>query len=303
MLKSYQTRVQATVDLVELMLEQVNQHPAALLAATAKADANVIARAHDAQASVPLTFKVDPQSTPFTLKGYAFTLTHSDISNSDWIQYDPSQPKTYAIENWNGLLPDLSIAPPAAYAIPVQWTAIIDKLDAHGIRYRRLDHPLTIHAEGYQLDQPKWASQPFEGHLMLRDFALHNVARDVTLPAGSVIVPMDQRAANVAINLLEPQAPDSLLQWGFLNAIFEQKEYGEPRVLERLAREMMTRDPALRAEFAKKLHDDPAFAADNNARLSFFYERSPWYAVQHIGAYPVLRLNEMPVAEFNTSAP
>jgi hypothetical protein len=303
MLKSYQTRVQATVDLVELMLEQVNQHPAALLAATAKADANVIARAHDAQASVPLTFKVDPQSTPFTLKGYAFTLTHSDISNSDWIQYDPSQPKTYAIENWNGLLPDLSIAPPAAYAIPVQWTAIIDKLDAHGIRYRRLDHPLTIHAEGYQLDQPKWASQPFEGHLMLRDFALHNVARDVTLPAGSVIVPMDQRAANVAINLLEPQAPDSLLQWGFLNAIFEQKEYGEPRVLERLAREMMTRDPALKAEFAKKLHNDPAFAADNNARLSFFYERSPWYAVQHIGAYPVLRLNEMPVAEFNTSAP
>jgi hypothetical protein len=252
---------------------------------------------------VPLTFKVDPQSTPFTLKGYAFTLTHSDISNSDWIQYDPSQPKTYAIENWNGLLPDLSIAPPAAYAIPVQWTAIIDKLDAHGIRYRRLDHPLTIHAEGYQLDQPKWASQPFEGHLMLRDFALHNVARDVTLPAGSVIVPMDQRAANVAINLLEPQAPDSLLQWGFLNAIFEQKEYGEPRVLERLAREMMTRDPALKAEFAKKLHNDPAFAADNNARLSFFYERSPWYAVQHIGAYPVLRLNEMPVAEFNTSAP
>ena len=48
---------------------------------------------------------------------------------------------------------------------------------------------------------------------------------------------MDQRAANVAINLLEPQAPDSLLRWGYLDAIFEPKEYGEPRVLEKLARD------------------------------------------------------------------
>ena len=303
MLKSYQVRVQATVDLVELMLEQIDQHPAALLAATTKADANVIARAQNPHASVPLTFKSDPQSTPFQLRGYAFTLTHSDISNSDWIQYDPSQPKTYAIDNWNGLLPDLSIAPPAAYAIPAQWTAIIDKLDAHGIGYRRLDHAATIHADGYQLDHPMWASQPFEGHLMLRDFALHATARDVKLPAGSVIVPMDQRAANVALNLLEPQAPDSLLHWGFLNAIFEQKEYGEPRVLEKLAREMMAKDPALKTAFEKKLQDDPAFAKDTDARLAFFYARSPWYAVQNVGAYPVLRLDATQAAALSTSAP
>jgi hypothetical protein len=302
MLKSYRVRVQATVDLVELMLEQIDQHPAALLAATAKADADVIARAHDAQASVPLTFKADPQSTPFQLKGYAFTFTHSDISNSDWIRYDPSRPQTYAIANWNGLLPDLSITPPAAYAIPVQWTTIIDRLDAHGIRYRRLDRAVTIHAEGYQLDQPAWASKPFEGHLILRDFALRAVVRDVTLPAGSVIVPMDQRAANVAINLLEPQAPDSLLQWGLLDAVFEQKEYGEPRVLEKLAREMMAKDPALKTAFETRLRDDPAFAADTSARLAFFYERSPWYGVQRVGAYPVLRLGTEQAAALEASA-
>ena len=301
MLKTYENRVQATIDLVELMLEQINQHPAALLAATAKADADVVARAHDVQASVPLTFKPDPTPTLFELKGYAFTLTHSDISNSDWIQYDPSKPKTYAIENWNGLLPDLSITPPAAYAIPAQWTAIVDKLDAHGIRYQRLDHAATIHAEGYQLADPTWASQSFESHLMLRHFTLHTDSADVTLPAGSIIVPMDQREANVAINLLEPQAPDSLLHWGFLNAIFETKEYGEPRVLEKLARDMLAKDPALRAKFEKKLHDDPAFAADTEARLEFFFERSPWYAVQHVGDYPVLRLDAEQMAKVSAN--
>ena len=292
MLKPYANRVRAVYDLVELMLEQVNQHPAQLLAATAKADADTIARAHDAQASVPLTFKPDPQSTKFELKGYAFTLTHSDISNSNWIQYDPRQPKTYTIDNWNGLLPDLSISPPAAYAVPAQWTAIIDKLDAHGIHYQRLDHPLKIQAEGYQLDHPQWASEPFEGHLMLRTFTMHDVpSHEVELPVGSVIVPLDQRAANVVINLLEPQAPDSLLRWGFINAMFEAKEYGEPRVLEKLARDMLARDPSLKAEFEQKLHDDPAFAANPGARLEFFFERSPWYAAQRVGAYPVLRLD------------
>ena len=116
-------------------------------------------------------------------------------------------------------------------------------------------------------------------------------AHDRLAAAGSVIVPMDQRAANVAINLLEPQAPDSLLQWGYLDAIFEAKEYGEPRVMEQLARDMLAKNPALQAEFAQRLHDDPAFAASPRARLEFFFERSPWYGVQQVGAYPVLRLD------------
>lgn len=291
MLKPYATRVRASYDLVELMLEQIDRHPADLLAATAKADADTIARAGNAAARVPLTFKADPQSTPFELKGYAFTQTHSEISNDLWIRYDPSQPKTYRIDNWNGLLPDLSVSPPAAYAIPAQWTAIIEKLDAHGIRYQRIAQPMTIHAQGYQLDHPVWAGKPFEGHLMLRSFALSTVPREVTLPAGSVIVPMDQRAANVAIELLEPQAPDSLLQWGFLNAVFEPKEYAEPRVLEQLARTMMAKDPALKATFEQRLRADPAFAGNPRARLEFFFERSPWYSVQQVGAYPVLRLD------------
>ena len=73
-------------------------------------------------------------------------------------------------------------------------------------------------------------------------------------------------------------------------------------MLEKLAREMLVKDPALKTEFEKKLQDDPAFAADANARLSFFYERSPWYAVQHVGTYPVLRLNGAQALELTTSA-
>ena len=62
-------------------------------------------------------------------------------------------------------------------------------------------------------------------------------------------------------------------------------------MVEQLAREMLARDPALKAAFEQKLHGDPAFAADSRARLAFFFERSPWYTAQHVGAYPVLRLD------------
>lgn len=303
MLKPYADRVRAVYDLIAVTLAQINQHPEDLLAATATADAATIARAKNPQAVVPLTFRTDPEPTPFTLKGYAFRVSHSDISNASWIRYQPDRPTHYEIPNWNGLLPDITTTPPAAYAIPAQWTRIITRLDAHGIAYRRLDRPLTIRAEGYQLDAPQWAAKPFEGHLMLRDFQQRTITRDVTLPAGSVIVPLDQRAANVAINLLEPQAPDSLLQWGYLDAIFEAKEYGEPRVVEQLAREMLAKDPALHAVFERKLQDDPAFAADSRARLMFFFERSPWYTTQHVGAYPVLRLNSAQLRGIPAPAP
>lgn len=291
MLKSYATRVRAAYDLVALMLEHAGRNAASLLQVNVQADADTIARAGDPSAHVALTFKQDPAATSFTLKGYAFTLSHSDISNAAWIQYDPAKPETYTIPNWNGLLPDEIIALPAAYAIPAQWREVIARLKAHGIAFRRLDCATAVTATGYQLDSPKWSSQPFEGHLMLGDVQARLVPRQETLPPGSVIVPLNQPGANVAIQLLEPDAADSLLRWGLLDAVFETKEYGEPRVLEKLARDMLAKDPALKAEFESRLKNDAAFAASPRQRLAFFFQRSPWFAVQRVGAYPVLRLD------------
>ena len=292
MMKPYAVRVRAAYDLVALMLDYAGRNAATLLETNVRADAATIARARDASAPIALTFKPDPASQPFSLKGYAFTQSRSEISGGIWIQYDQTKPQTYVIPNRNGLLPDTIVTPPAAYAVPAQWTKIIARLRAHGIAYRRLDCATSLAAMGYQLDNPKWSSQPFEGHLMLQQVEARLLPRQETLPAGSVIVPLDQPSANIAIELLEPDAPDSLLRWGLLDAIFETKEYGEPRVVEKLARDMLAKDATLKAEFERKLTDDATFAASPRARLEFFFQRSPWFAIQLVGAYPVLRLDE-----------
>lgn len=126
---------------------------------------------------------------------------------------------------------------------------------------------------------------------MLRDVTITPTQATVTLPAGTVIVRSDNADAILSANLLDAHAPDSLLAWGYLDAIFEPKEYGEPRVTEALARKMIAENPALKTEFEAKLAADPAFAASPRARLSFFFEKSPWYTAQKVGAYPVLRLD------------
>jgi hypothetical protein len=108
-------------------------------------------------------------------------------------------------------------------------------------------------------------------------------------PPGSVVVPLAQPAGRVILNLLEPEAPDSLARWGFFNAIFEEKEYAEHYVLEALAREMLANDPGLQQEFEDLLASDPEFAASPSARLRFFYKRSPYWDPQ-MNLYPVGRI-------------
>ncbi len=78
-------------------------------------------------------------------------------------------------------------------------------------------------------------------------FDVEKIIETRVFPAGSVVVPLAQPAGRVILNLLEPEAPDSLARWGFFNAIFEEKEYGEHYVLETLAREMMARRSRARA--------------------------------------------------------
>ena len=132
---------------------------------------------------------------------------------------------------------------------------------------------------------PQFAAQPFAGRCT-------PVHESLSFPAGSAVVPMDQRAAKIAVEWLEPEAPDSAMAWGYLDAIFEQKEYGEAYVVEKLAREMMAKDPKLREEFEQRVATDKQFAADPNARLNFFYQRSPWWD-RELGLYPVGRLTTL----------
>ena len=296
MLKSYATRVSATYDLLVAILDEFRTHPGELRKAVEAADRATLARARDANASYAINFKPADKPETLQLKGVAYKQTSSEISGDAWTQYDPAKAQTIAVPFWRDLVEAQRVTLPAAYVVPAGWPEIIAKLRQHGLRVDITTRPLTFDVHGTQLDDPQWANAPFEGRMMLREFKASAQTWTQTFAPGAAIVALDQRAANVAVHLLEPEAPDSLLRWGFFNAIFEQKEAADARVLEQLAREMLAKDPALKTEFEARLRDDAAFAKDPSARLEFFYRHSPWYAQQHVGRYPVVRLDAAALA-------
>ena len=78
-----------------------------------------------------------------------------------------------------------------------------------------------------------------------------------------------------------------------MNNAFEQKEYMEDYVAEEVARAQLAADPALAAEFARKIKEDPAFAKSPQARLGFFARRhSSWD--ERFNLYPILRTATIP---------
>ncbi|MEJ2084331.1 MAG: M14 family metallopeptidase [Acidobacteriota bacterium] len=163
---------------------------------------------------------------------------------------------------------------PQAYWVPSAWGDIIDRLERHGVEMEILTAPHTVTVEQYRLGAPKVEVESFEGHYRI-EVDVHIESRAVEYPPGSARISTDQPLGILAALLLEPEAPDSFLRWGFFASIFQRTEYAEAYVLEPLAEQMLEQDPDLAAEFEAKLESEPDFAASPTARLDWFYQRSP----------------------------
>jgi hypothetical protein len=290
MLKSYRTRVIGHYNIMLHALEGLNRDPASLRQAVRRADAATVemGSSYDADRRLPVAIERADESEPITFHGYAFRRELSAISGDVRIIYDNTKPIEIETVWHNRTKVKKEINPPLAYIIPPEWTEVIELLAVHGLRCRRLVEAHTDEFESYRFKDVSFASKPFEGRFAAR-FKTELMVERRTYPAGSVIVPLDQPDAKVAIHLLEPEAADSLVSWGFFNAIFEQKEYVEHYVAEALAGRMLEADPALADEFEAKIRTDRAFAADPKARLDFFYKRSPYWD-DRINVYPIARI-------------
>ena len=287
--KPYRSRVRGTYDVLRYTIEEIAATKASLFDVNKKADAETVERGktYDPSRRFPLTLDVTEKSTPFAFKGLEYKIEDSTISGGKMIVYG-TKPLNITIPRYDEGRVVASVAPPLYYIIPPEWKDVIGVLQMHGVKFETIKKPMTVEVESYRLTQPKWATSSFENRVTLT-CKQTPVTETRTYPVGSIIVPMAQDAANVAIHLLEPNGPDSFVYWGFFDSVFEQKEYGESYIIEKVAREMLAKNPNLQKEFDERLKD-PAFAKSPRARLQFFYERSPYYLNQKVGVYPVGRI-------------
>ncbi|MXO67055.1 M14 family metallopeptidase [Altericroceibacterium endophyticum] len=211
----------------------------------------------------------------------------SDISGTEEIRYlGKVAPETpYPLFGSN---PGVTIDLPEAYWVSVAYPEVIKRLREQGVEMEVLEEPRTVDLDMIRISDPEVSDMPLGNRIRVSAGGYHHETLSRTFMPGSVRVPTDQPLGQLAAMMLELQADDSLFQWGFFMSILTRTSYIEGYVVEPMAREMMERDPALKAEFEAKLAEDAEFAADPDARLNWFYERSPYYDSEYL-LYPVGR--------------
>jgi len=288
--KTYPVRVRITRNTVVSVLERVARERVSWQAVAKQAD---IAAASLGGRAEPLTYVAAPTARTVDFRGYAYTRTMSEVSGAPMTRYDETTPQIWKVPLKDDIRPGIVVeAPGAGYLVPAaeaSWVAAV--LKTHGVEYRLLGKPWQGDADAFRARNASFGAGPVESHQRLTvEGDWQRETRGVQ--TGSLFVPIAQAKSRLVMALLEPQAPDSLLAWGRFNNAFERKEYMEDYVAETVAREML-QDPAVKAEFERKLRDDKAFAADPGARLAFFYRRHPSWDERY-QLYPVLRVDTAP---------
>jgi hypothetical protein len=223
-------------------------------------------------------------------KGIEYYWDSSEVSGTQKLVYTDIK-KDLKVKYYNDVIITDSIKIAKGYYIPPEYSFLVDKLKLQGI------YPDLLLSESkeelvtrYKFKDVKFSETPYEGRQNVT-FSYDTYSEEVTVPKGSYYYSTDQPTSKILTHLLEPKSQDSFVRWGFMNQIFEQKEYYEDYVMEKLAEVMIANNPELKKEFEEKLKSDEAFRNSSKSRLDFFYERSP-YPDKQLNVYPILRIEK-----------
>jgi hypothetical protein len=285
--KDYPTRVRVTHNTIVSLLSQVGAHGKEWLKMARDADVRAAALAG---ADVPLSYRTTYNTKTIQFPGYEYTRGHSEVSGGLMTHYDESKPQVWTVPLRDEIVPDYRVAAPlGGYLVPLaDAPRVAAKLKQHGITFKVLGaDQMAAEVETFRATKTKFGAQSFEGRQSLAvegDWGRERRA----LAKGSLFVPIAQPKARLVMTMLEPRGADSLLAWGEFNNAFERKEYMEEYVAEDVARDQLEADPALRAEFRKKLDTDAEFNKSPQARLEFFARRHASWD-ERFNLYPVMR--------------
>ncbi len=283
-LKSNARRVRASRDALLGVLEVVRDDGAALAAASSAAQSTM---ANLGGTDVPLVFAPTGAPKVIEFRGVAYKDLPSVITGKRWVQFDPNRPKIWKTPMLRDVAPSLTVkAPRGGYIVPPPWVPLVSPvLAAHGITTKLVVNGGSVGREVFQSESVKVAPRTSEGRTRAEITGTWRAEKGEIAP-GSLYVPIAQRGGVMAMQLLEPQAPDSLAAWGFMNAVFEAREYVELMVLEPFAQKLLASDAQVKKEFDELVKK----GASEAERVDFFYRRHPAHDRLR-EQYPVVRVD------------
>jgi hypothetical protein len=287
--KSFRERVLANRAFIEELVAEVGRSGKDLVRAVERAEAATVAmgRADAEPSEIVVGWKIAEQGDTITWPTFDWSIEESTVTGGERIQYHRERPRDVELE-WRHLpVVELALARPRGYLVLAGWPQIEELVVGHGLRASRLVEDTELEVETIRLSRPEFADSSYQGVVMIEDFEVTRQREQRTIPAGSLWVPADQPFFEVAVQLFEPEAPDSIVRWGVVSSVFERKIYMGLERLEQLAQEMLD-DENIRREWREALQD-PEFASNPHDRYLWWYRRTPYWD-ETIGLLPVMRV-------------
>jgi hypothetical protein len=223
---SFEDRVMGTLWFVEEILDFAQQHAAEIRSITDAAGVeSVVGR--------PLATRADFERSAeevTILMGEVLEERHPGTGEVILRRRSVSNP-TPMYEYVTFAPSETAIAPEAYYVLPEASDAI-ERLRAHGVTVVPVAEDRLISVERYRIDSTTVAPREFQGRFE-RTIWGEWIPELVSLPRGTVAVPVDQALGRLAFSLLEPRSDDGFVAWAILD---EQIEAGVFPVLRAPAR-------------------------------------------------------------------
>jgi hypothetical protein len=291
--KPFRNRVLANKVFLEELILEVGRSGKGLKRAVEAADAHTatLGLADADPSQVVVRWGVAEEGETITWPAFEWTTVESVVTGGPLVEYHPPTVREVELV-WRHLpVPELTLPRPRGYLVLPGWPQIEDVVAGHGLRAFEVTADTELEVETIRLAEPEFASSSFQGVVMVEDFKVSRQTETRRIPHGSLWIPADQPNFEIAVQLFEPEAPDSLVRWGAVSSVFERKIYIGTAELEHLVHAMLE-DPVITKEWATAL-EDPEFAGDSRARYLWWYRRTPYWD-ETVGLLPVMRVMQGP---------
>jgi hypothetical protein len=290
-LKDPKTRAWSNYDIMVHSIDIVTEDPQRLRKAIRDGDAKYAAMAGDRSAPpIYLAGKTGAGSHPLMYHSLKTGTFESPITGTKVTQFT-AEKDDFITQMHDGVDTTAEAQEPLGFLVPAEWKEIADELALHGVVMEKTTKPLEQEFETWRFSEIKSTNSGEAGTLM--DYKLTPVKEKILVPVGSWWVPLHQQRARLIMALLHPAAPDALIRTGFANSIFQQmgRIGANPYLSVPIATKVAEEHPDWLKEFNAKVASDPAFAADANARITWWVSRSN-YQPSAVNRYPVLQVWE-----------
>lgn len=214
--ESYRDRIHSTRDFVRTCFEYAVEHRAEIreLIRSARARAVEAGKRPSADDSVAIRNEITAFNTPADVAGFV----EEDV---DGRRRPTPCPHTYRVSHYGNAGPTLSVRRPYAYLLPPSQSAVVEKLQMHGIKVEVLRSDIDLDVEVYRIDDIRRADREFQKHRLVTVEASAERAKR-SLRAGTFVVRTGQALGNLIVFLLEPESDDGFCTWNFFDDALEE---------------------------------------------------------------------------------